>query len=99
MHKVWFSILILGAVVLSACTPAATPAAVASATPLPAPSATAPAAQAGTAVVPAGDTMQCTLETILPTPEANRFAPVTEKDWAQGPADAKITLLEYSDFM
>ena len=29
----------------------------------------------------------------------DRFAPVTDKDWALGPADAKVVFLEYSDYM
>jgi protein-disulfide isomerase len=46
--------------------------------------------------------MQCTVESNLPTPvpeNAARFASVSEKDWILGSPDAKVTLLEYSDFM
>ena len=37
------------------------------------------------------------LDQILAAPDIN-LAAVTEDDWAKGPADAKITLLEFSDF-
>jgi ABC-type transport system substrate-binding protein len=37
------------------------------------------------------------LDQILAAPDPN-LAPVTDEDWVEGPADAKITLLEFSDF-
>jgi hypothetical protein len=30
--------------------------------------------------------------------EQSLFPPVTDKDWSTGPKDARITLIEYSDF-
>ncbi len=93
MRKIWLPILLLAAVALAACAPAAPPQA---------PTATAAPTQPAAPPATAEGAMQCRLESILPTPDpaqAARFAPVTEKDWIQGRADAKVTLLEYSDFM
>ena len=43
----------------------------------------------------------CTVVTQKPTPgptaESN-FPPVSPSDWVRGPADAKVTIIEYSDF-
>lgn len=89
MRKLLLPILLLAAVILAACAPAATPAP--TATPVP----TQPP-------VPTSGPASCTVESTLPKPDpadAARFAPVTEKDWIQGSPDARITLLEYSDFM
>lgn len=50
----------------------------------------------------AGGTQTCSVEGSLPPvdpDEAARFAPVSDADWILGNKDAKITLLEYSDFM
>lgn len=40
---------------------------------------------------------------VPPTPEATAteaslFAPVTDADWQTGPADARVTLIEYGDY-
>jgi hypothetical protein len=32
-----------------------------------------------------------------PTPQTV-YPPITEQDWTKGPADARVTLIEYSDF-
>ncbi len=43
---------------------------------------------------------ECTLFSSVPEPSpeyADLFA-VTEKDWASGPEDAAVTLIEYGDF-
>jgi hypothetical protein len=43
----------------------------------------------------------CTVVTQKPTPGPTAesiFPPVTETDWVKGPADAKVTIIEYSDF-
>ncbi len=38
-------------------------------------------------------------ETFSPEPPADSpFPPVGEEDWAQGPANAAVTLVEYGDF-
>ncbi len=88
MRKLFFLLLLLS-LLLAACSSA--PAAIPTATVTPAPAPTA-----------AADVPQCTIEASLPAidpDEAARFAPVTETDWIRGNPDAKITLLEYSDFM
>jgi len=86
--------ILMAALLLSGCASggAATPTAVPTAIPTAVPT-TPPAA---------GDTLTCSVEGSLPPvdpDEAARFAPVTEDDWILGNKDAKITLLEYSDFM
>ena len=43
----------------------------------------------------------CTVISPRPTPgptETSLFPPVSSDDWVKGPADASITLTEYSDF-
>ena len=43
----------------------------------------------------------CTVITKAPTPgptEESIFPPVGETDWFKGPATAKVTIIEYSDF-
>jgi len=43
----------------------------------------------------------CTVVTQKPTPGAtaeSAFPPITDSDWVKGPADAKVTIIEYSDF-
>jgi hypothetical protein len=43
----------------------------------------------------------CTVVSRVSQPDptqASLFPPVTEKDWAMGPATAKVTFIEYSDF-
>jgi cyclophilin family peptidyl-prolyl cis-trans isomerase/protein-disulfide isomerase len=50
-----------------------------------------------TDTTPAG----CTVISPDPTPgptEESMFAPITEKDWTIGPADATVTILEYGDY-
>src|SRR5262245_39779078 len=32
------------------------------------------------------------------TPQPSLFAPVSDADWIDGPADAAVTIVEYSDF-
>jgi hypothetical protein len=43
----------------------------------------------------------CTVVAKKPTPGATPqtiYPAITEQDWTKGPADAKVTILEYSDF-
>jgi len=46
--------------------------------------------------------MACTMETaLMPTPNATEqslFPTVSDQDWVQGPPDAAVTFIEYSDF-
>lgn len=44
---------------------------------------------------------KCTVVSLQPTPSPTEiavFPPVSELDWAEGPADAKVTIIEYSEF-
>ena len=43
----------------------------------------------------------CTVKTLRPTPGATAqtvYPPITGADWSEGPANAKITIVEYGDF-
>jgi len=43
----------------------------------------------------------CTVVTQKPTSGSTAesiFPPVSDSDWVKGPADAKVTIIEYSDF-
>jgi hypothetical protein len=43
----------------------------------------------------------CTVVTTKPTPgptPESIYPAVTDKDWAKGPSDARVTIIEYSDF-
>jgi hypothetical protein len=43
----------------------------------------------------------CTVITQKPTPgptPESIFPPITSSDWVKGPANAKVTIIEYSDF-
>jgi protein-disulfide isomerase len=43
----------------------------------------------------------CTVVTKKPTPGPTPetvYPPVTSSDWVKGPTDAKVTIIEYSDF-
>jgi len=96
----------LGMLLLSACTGTPAPATVTpTASPSPQPPTVTPAPTPTPAVTArpfAGGKMSCTLESrLLPTPNATEqslFPAVGEQDWVQGPPDAEVTFIEYSDF-
>ena len=99
MRKTFIIFLVLCAIVLAGCLPQsqATPTASPTARNRPAPTVVL-AVPAGTALNP---TSGCTVITQKPTPGPTAesvFAPVSSSDWVKGPADAKVTILEYSDF-
>ncbi|HEX9019310.1 MAG TPA: peptidylprolyl isomerase [Anaerolineaceae bacterium] len=100
MRKYSIVLILLAAVVLSACNlvgGAKMPAAGAAKT---APAQNAPAALATRD--PNAVEMKCSVVSVQPTPgptEASIFPPVTSSDWVQGDnAKATLTVLEYSDF-
>lgn len=75
----------LAALVLSACAPALTP--TPTATPLP-PTAT-----------PVPPTPSRVPATATPVPDhTSVFPPVGPGEWQKGPADARLTIIEYSDY-
>jgi hypothetical protein len=93
MRKLWIYLTILTALLLSACSQAATAT----------PSAT---ATSGAPAVPTADPnavkMQCQVVSVSPTQEPtlqSAFPPPTEEDWSLGNTDnPTLTILEYSDF-
>ncbi len=84
-------IMVWMALLLSACAPAATatpaePTAVPTRTPRP---------------MPEGTPMACTLFNLFPDPRdpaSVKLPPVSDADWSRGAANARLTLIEYSDF-
>lgn len=99
MRKVVIIFVIVSAIVLAGCLPqsTATPTFTATARTNAAPS---PASRIPTEVtVPVqGD---CTVITVQPTPgptEETIYPPISATDWTKGPADAKVTIVEYGDF-
>jgi hypothetical protein len=98
MRKYWFSWLVLIAVMVSACSqPTAVP------TPVPPTAAptTAPTSSASSPTIVASGPATCRpyslLDQVLPPPDP-KYPGVQPTDWTQGPADAKLTLIVYSDF-
>jgi hypothetical protein len=101
MRKYILIVLILAAVMLAGCTPEvqATPTAQATATTSSRPAPTI------VLTVPTQSSLLpdqgCTVITKKPTPGPTAesiFPPVGDTDWVKGPASAKVTITEYSDF-
>ena len=91
MRKLWFSIILLAAVILSACAPR-TPTAASAPTPA---LAKAPTENASL------PKMECVVVSLLPTPgptEVSLYPPASPDDWAKGNPNAAMTITEYSDF-
>ena len=101
MKKLFLLFLILMAVALAGCLPQD------QATPTQIPTDTAVVRPAPTVIltVPTESAFLpdsgCTVITKEPTPgpmAESIFPAITEKDWAKGPASARVTIIEYSDF-
>ncbi len=99
MRKAYLLLLVLTTLVLAGCLPqaTATPAVTQTAKPRLAPTVvlTVPAQSA---LLPDSG---CTVITQKPTPgptEQSIFPSVSSSDWVKGPANAKVTIIEYSDF-
>ena len=110
MKRIWLMISLLLGAALAACGGAAanTPAApLASATNIPAApqasTSTSPAVTTPTMAnvsLPTSEPANCTVSSQLPTRTPDPFdpAPDPKTDWIQGPAGARVTFTEYSDF-
>jgi hypothetical protein len=105
MRRLVFSLSVLILLLVSACsqqTP--TPTLQATQAPTKAPTVTGQpdAATAPTQVpIVASGPAKCTVKSSLPKmnpTEAALLPPVTEKDWVRGPANAKVTFMDYGDF-
>jgi hypothetical protein len=99
MRKVILLFLILISVILAGCLPQVqvTPTFTATTIARPAPT-VALTVPAESAISPASS---CTVITKKPTPgptPVSTYPPVTDSDWVKGPASAKVTIIEYSDF-
>jgi protein-disulfide isomerase len=101
MRKVILIVLIFTAVGLAGCLPQvqATPTAISTATSnaRPAPTVVLSVPTESSFLPDSG----CTVITNKPTPGPTAesiFPPVSDKDWVKGPASAKVTIIEYSDF-
>jgi len=109
MRKLIFPLLLL-TILVSACNGGATQAPTAQApaaqAPTSKPANTEPAVATATRSVPTAGAVSepssgCTVVSRQPTPgptEQSIFPPVGEADWIKGAADAKVTIIEYSDF-
>ena len=97
MRKVYLISLIVATLVLAGCSPQvkATPTATTMPSPVPTTVSTNP-----TQAILSYDS-GCTAISKEPTPgptQASLIPPVSDTDWVKGPANAKITIIEYSDF-
>ncbi|NJD60666.1 MAG: hypothetical protein C3F13_03125 [Anaerolineales bacterium] len=99
MRKFILFLLLLGAVVLAGCLPQ-TQAALPTATPTepvkPAPN-KALVLPTQAALFPDSGCTVVAKNPTSPTAEPG-YPPITDQDWTKGPADAKVTIVEYSDF-
>jgi len=97
MRKLSLSLVVLAAILLTACkTASPTPEATAAPTQV----VTDTAAAAPTSL-PSKIPADCTVSPVLPAPDPAFVAslpPVTEQDWMLGPASAQVTLIEYTDY-
>ena len=103
MRKSFLLLLTLATLVLAGCLPQAT----ASPTPTATSAPTTASRPAPTVVLsipeetPILPDSGCTVITQKPTPgptATSIFPPVSTTDWVKGPADARVTIIEYSDF-
>jgi protein-disulfide isomerase len=101
MRKSILLLLVLVSLLLTSCLPQAqaspTPAATSTTNARPVPTVTL-AIPTQAAFLPDSG---CTVVTKKPTPgptPASIYPPVTASDWVKGPASAKVTIIEYSDF-
>lgn len=95
MRKYWLVLLML-AVALSACTPAATaaPTQENTATSAPATATTAPAATTSSSATCQPFVL---LDQVIPAADP-RLPAVTDSDWTVGPSTALVTIVDYSDY-
>ena len=99
------TLVVLAALLLSACSSAATPtvrpgASVSTKTAAPVPTSTEPrpAATATGKAEEATATQKGPSVTDTPAPSAPSFLEVGPDEWVHGPADAPVTIIEYADF-
>lgn len=99
MRKVILILLVLGTLVLAGCLPQAqaTPTATPTTEPRPTPTLVLAVPSQPVLSPDAGCTVISQKPTPGPTAESI-FAPVSETEWVKGPASAKVTIIEYSDF-
>jgi protein-disulfide isomerase len=99
MRKSILLLLLLAALVFTGCLPQTQAPPLASPTPNTRPAPTSiVTVPAGSSVLPASG---CTVISQKPTPGPTAetvYPPVTASDWVKGPSDAKVTIIEYSDF-
>jgi len=99
MRKLILILLVLISIVLAGCLPQvqATPAATATARSRPAPTVVLTVPTQGALFPDSGCTVISRKPTPGPTAESI-FPPVSDTDWVKGPANARVTIIEYSDF-
>ena len=99
MRKFILIVLILASLALTGCLPEvqATPTTTATSVPRPAPTVVLSVPTESNLLPDSGCTVISTKPTPGPTAESV-FPPVSDTDWVKGPASAKVTIIEYSDF-
>ena len=99
MRKIILLFLMLSAVALAGCLPQAQASPTSTVAVVNRPSSTSVVnTPAQAAIFPdSGCTVVTQKPTPGPTPETV-YPPVTDTDWTKGPANAKVTIIEYSDF-
>lgn len=99
MRKVYLVLAFMMAIILAGCLPKAQATPTATATTKASPAATVVVrVPTQAAFLPAPG---CTVITQKPTPgptQASIFPPVSDTEWVEGPASAKVTIIEYADF-
>jgi hypothetical protein len=99
MRKVILLFLMLASVALAGCLPQVqtTPTLTATINARPAPTVVLTVPDQAALSPASGCTVITQKPTAGPTP-VSIFPPVTDSDWVKGPASAKVTIIEYSDF-
>ena len=99
MRKFILIVLILASLALTGCFPEVqtTPTATATSVPSPAPTVVLSVPTESNLLPDSGCTVISTKPTPGPTAESV-FPPISDTDWVKGPASAKVTIIEYSDF-
>ncbi|HEX9091176.1 MAG TPA: hypothetical protein VF831_06790 [Anaerolineales bacterium] len=99
MRKVFLSLLLLLAIPLVGCLPQtqAIPTSTPTTLARPAPTVVLTVPEESSILPDSGCTVVTQKPTPGPTAESN-FPPVIDTDWTKGPSDARVTIIEYSDF-
>jgi ABC-type Fe3+-hydroxamate transport system substrate-binding protein len=99
MRKSLLIFILLASILLSGCLPETQVSPTASATVKASPVPTTSLSLPTEVTVPV--ISDCTVITLRPSTDATQelpYPPITAADWSEGPADARVTIVEYGDF-